>query len=253
MTNTERRIANSEHLTANTERRLILGSASPRRIELMAWLETPFQIHVPGIDESAVESRLKGAQPEEVALAIGRAKAEAVMSHLPDAVVVTADTLVVCQGEILGKPADESDAVRLLHLLAGQSHQVITGVVVASGDVFRHASMTTRVAMRAASTSELEAYVRTGEAMDKAGAYGIQGQAATLIEQVDGRYLNVVGFPLCVVSALLSDIGAVHVPHPVALCARAADSMARGAAQAQRQYDLSPHPSLNASIVLKDQ
>jgi septum formation protein len=253
MTNAEQRIGNSEQRIANTERRLMLGSASPRRIGLMRWLEAQFETHAPVIDEGQVQLALASTPPEEIAVAISRAKAEAVVTRFPEAVVVTADTLVICQGEILGKPTDENDAQRMLYLLAGRSHQVITGVVVASGDAWLHGAMTTEVTMRAASTSELEAYVGTGEAIDKAGAYGIQGQAATLVERVEGCYLNVVGFPLCVVSALLSEIRVVQVADPVALCVRAAYSITQSAGRAERQYDLSPHPSLSATALPEGQ
>jgi septum formation protein len=183
---------------------LILASASPRRRELLAQAGYRFAVEPSSIPESR--------QPEEDAIRfatrLAREKAEEVFArHPPSAVpamVLGADTVVVCEGEVMGKPADAADAQRMLQLLSGRTHQVVTGVAVVWGqDSAEVAAEMTQVTMRTVSTREIAGYVATGEPMDKAGAYAIQGYAGRWIPRIHGCYFNVVGLPLALVDSLL--------------------------------------------------
>lgn len=183
---------------------LILASASPRRRELLAQAGYRFTVEPSSIPESR--------RPEEDAIRfatrLAREKAEEVFARHPPspepAMVLGADTVVVCEGEVMGKPADAADAQRMLLLLSGRTHQVVTGVAVvwAPGSVEVAAEMT-QVTMRTVSTREIAGYVATGEPMDKAGAYAIQGYAGRWIPRIHGCYFNVVGLPLALVDSLL--------------------------------------------------
>jgi septum formation protein len=182
---------------------LILASASPRRRELMSYLQLPYTVVPSQIPEEPVTDM----RPAEVARHLARAKAEVVGTLHPDCAVIAADTVVAIDDTILGKPVDAADALRMLQLLAGRWHEVTTGVAVwRDGHVWQDA-VTARVYMRAADEAELRAYVATGEPMDKAGAYAIQGLGASLVDRVDGCYLTVVGFPLCAAGRLLAAAG----------------------------------------------
>lgn len=157
----------------------------------------------------------RGISPEHAgayACALARAKASAVARAVSDAVVVGADTVVALDDHILNKPADAADAARMLTLLQGRTHQVITGVAVLqveAGRVVREdvRSVSTDVTMRKVAPDEITAYISTGEPMDKAGAYGIQGRGAVFIERISGDYNNVVGLPLFTVSQMLAEVG----------------------------------------------
>ena len=178
---------------------LILASASPRRAELLRHAAIAFEIdpaHVP-------EEPKPGETPREYAMRLARDKARAVAERHPEAVVLGADTVVVVDGHLLEKPADAHDAERMLRLLAGRTHQVITGVcVVAPGFEAVEAEMT-EVTFAAMSAEDIAYYAGTGEPMDKAGAYGIQGIASRWVERIDGCYFNVVGLPVARVYAIL--------------------------------------------------
>lgn len=189
---------------------LVLASASPRRRELLA--QAGFQFTVS--PASIAEDPRPGESPVAYVTRLAREKAEAVHTRLGteqrDAVVLGADTTVVApNGEILGKPADAADAARMLRLLAGATHQVITGVAVASSGRMETAAEVTHVTMLTISDAEIAAYIATGEPMDKAGGYAIQGHAARWIPRIQGCYFNVVGLPLALVSAML------ETGHPV--------------------------------------
>lgn len=185
---------------------LILASASPRRRELLAQAGFQFAVTPASIDEDL--------QPGENAVAyvtrLAREKAEAVYAQIdsPDlAVVLGADTTVVApNGEILAKPVDTTDAARMLRLLSGATHQVITGVAVASASGVETAAEVTHVTVLTLSDEEIAAYIATGEPMDKAGAYAIQGYAARWIPRIHGCYFNVVGLPLALVSGMLEGL-----------------------------------------------
>lgn len=180
---------------------LILASQSPRRKELMGLFRIPFDIRVADIDE-AMDPKKNAA--DEVAR-VSRLKAEAV-TCAPEDVVVAADTIVVCQGQILGKPRDEADAVRMLQLLSGTQHQVMTGLTVRRGDRTVTCTEITDIYFRALSDREIRAYVRTAEPMDKAGSYGIQGGAALFARKLEGDYYNVMGLPVCRLWQILQDM-----------------------------------------------
>ena len=180
---------------------VILASQSPRRKELLGLFHIPFTVRVSDADET-----MDPAAPahEQVAL-VSRRKAEAVPRD-PDDVVIAADTIVVLGGEILGKPRDEADASRMLHLLSGRDHQVMTGMTILRGTESRTVTEITDIHFRPISDREIEAYIRTGEPMDKAGAYGIQGGAALFAERMVGDYYNVMGLPVCRLGQLLREI-----------------------------------------------
>ena len=183
---------------------IILASQSPRRRELLERMGLPFRTITPDIDE-----RMERALPPgELVAAISAEKAGAVAVQTgPDAVVIAADTVVALDGAVLGKPADESDAARMLSALSGRTHQVFTGLTVACGADVRTVSEETAVTFRPLTAEEIAAYVRTGEPMDKAGAYGIQGLGALFVEGIRGDYCNVMGLPLFLLGRMLSDFG----------------------------------------------
>ncbi len=169
---------------------LILASASPRRRELLAILGFDFSVVIPEIDETV----FAGEQPRTFAERLASEKAHAVDT---DGVVIAADTIVVKNETILGKPADGEDARRMLQSLSGSSHKVITGVCIRDSARTVVFSVSTRVAFRPLSNEEIYAYIETGEPMDKAGAYAIQAGAAHMVRSIEGSYTNVVGLPLC--------------------------------------------------------
>ena len=180
---------------------LILASASPRRKELLGLFHVPFVIRVADIDETMDESK---PAFEEVAR-VSRLKALAVARGSDD-VVIAADTIVVCEGKILGKPGTEAEAVAMLQLLSGRDHQVMTGCTVARGDRVETFTEVTDLHFRPLSQKEIENYVATGEPMDKAGSYGIQGGAALFCERMAGDYYNVMGLPVCRLGQVLKGI-----------------------------------------------
>ena len=183
---------------------IILASQSPRRRELLERMGLPFRIITPDIDERMERS----LPPGELVAAISAEKAGAVAAQAgPGAVVIAADTVVALDGAVLGKPADESDAARMLSALSGRTHQVFTGLTVACGADVRTVSEETAVTFRPLTAEEIAAYVRTGEPMDKAGAYGIQGLGALFVEGIWGDYCNVMGRPLFLLGRMLSDFG----------------------------------------------
>jgi septum formation protein len=180
---------------------LILASGSPRRKRLLLSVGVRFEVYPSGIDESAStgEPAEAGQGPVEAAEYWARLKAESVSSVRPDSWILGADTVVVVDGAIFGKPSSAADAVWMLERLSGRIHEVITGMslVRPGGQLRRSGSVVTRVRFKSLSTGEIEAYVRTGEPMDKAGAYGIQESGAFLVKSIGGSYTNVVGLPLC--------------------------------------------------------
>lgn len=180
---------------------VILASQSPRRKELLGLLRLDFTVRVANIDET-MDPNLPAR--EEVAR-VSRLKAQAV-PHESDDIVIAADTIVVCENEVLGKPSDEADAFRMLKLLSGRDHQVMTGLTVLRGDRTVSCTETTDIHFRNLSDSEILSYIQTGEPMDKAGSYGIQGGAAVFAEKLVGDYFNVVGLPVCRLYQVLQEI-----------------------------------------------
>ena len=180
---------------------LILASQSPRRKELMGLFRIPFIIRVADIDETMDFDK---PAAEEVAR-VSCAKALAVARE-PDDVVIAADTIVVCNGQVLGKPSDEADAYRMLRLLSGRDHQVMTGLTVLRGDKCITCTEITDIHFRELTDQEINAYIATKEPMDKAGSYGIQGGAALFAEKLNGDYYNVMGLPVCRLGQILRDL-----------------------------------------------
>jgi len=189
---------------------LVLASASPRRRELLSQAGFSFEVHPTQIPEDPIP----GENPVAYVTRLAREKAEAVYAEITKAAaseqrasaalqVLGADTTVTLDDQILGKPADSADAARMLRLLSGRTHRVITGVALVTANSTEVASETTTVQFLALSDEEIAAYIATGEPMDKAGAYAIQGHAARWIPRIDGDYFNVVGLPIALVSALL--------------------------------------------------
>jgi septum formation protein len=181
--------------------KLILASASPRRRELLTQAGYSFEVQASSIPES----RNSGEDAVRFATRLAREKAEAVFAQQPSGpvLVLGADTVVVCDGEVMGKPMDAGDAARMLLLLSGRTHQVVTGVAAIWEARVEVAAELTHVTMCTLSPQEVARYVATGEPMDKAGAYGIQGYAARWIPRIRGCYFNVVGLPLALVASLL--------------------------------------------------
>jgi septum formation protein len=186
---------------------LILASSSPRRHVLLAELGLPFRVIV----SDAPEHTVPGLDAEAQAITLAERKARAVAADVATGLVLGADTIVVLDGEILGKPVDDAEAASMLRRLSGRAHQVITGLVLvdaATGAVSRGAVSST-VRFRSLTGTEIAAYVGTGEPRDKAGAYAIQGIGSTLIAGFEGCYTNIVGLPLCEIAAMLSAAGVV--------------------------------------------
>ena len=185
---------------------LVLASASPRRRELLTQAGFAFRVEVADIPEDPQP----GEDPIAYVTRLAREKAETVSRRIaePSAVVLGADTTVVIDGLILGKPESPDDAARMLRQLSGRTHHVMTGVAVATGEAANIqtlvAAETTAVEFLSLSQQEIDNYVATGEPMDKAGAYAIQGRAARWIPRIHGCYFNVVGLPLALVSSLLA-------------------------------------------------
>ena len=171
---------------------LILASASPRRQELLKLFHMPFVVRVADIDEAMDP----GKAPFDEVARVSRLKALAVSREDSD-LVIAADTIVVCEGKVLGKPKTEAEAVQMLSLLSGRDHQVMTGCTLLQGENVRTFTEVTDLHFRALSQKEIENYVASGEPMDKAGAYGIQGGAALFCQRMVGDYYNVMGLPVC--------------------------------------------------------
>ena len=180
---------------------LVLASASPRRKELLGLFRIPFEIRVADIDETMDPQK---APFDEVAR-VSRLKAAATPRKDGD-VVVAADTIVVCEGRVLGKPRSEAEAAAMLRLQSGRDHQVMTGVTVIRDGRVQTFTEVTDIHFRELSDREIDRYVATGEPMDKAGAYGIQGGAALFCTRMVGDYYNVMGLPVCRLGLVLREI-----------------------------------------------
>ena len=186
--------------------KIILASQSPRRRQLLEQVGlTGFTILVPEADESYDPS----AAPQEIVSSICRKKAAAarIMAADENAIIITADTMVFREGLRLGKPRDEEDAFQMLRSLSGRAHQVCTGVTVCRGEAYLTRCETTQVVFRHLTDDEIRSYIATGEPMDKAGSYGIQGKAALFVRGIEGDYFNVMGLPLHLLGQMLSQFG----------------------------------------------
>lgn len=183
------------------QKKLMLASASPRRSALLKLIGLDFEVAVSDVNEDVPASA-----PHELVEHLARKKAQAVFSLYPDRCVIGADTIVVLDSMILNKPRDKADAERLLRLLSGREHVVFTGVAVLCGKhvLVRHER--TKVRFKELTDEEIINYIETGEPMDKAGAYGIQGRGAVFITRIEGCYFNVVGLPLFLLNEMLNAI-----------------------------------------------
>ena len=193
------------HSKNNKHVDIILASNSPRRKDLLRQIGLDFSIAPVDVDERV----LPNEAPEGYAVRVALDKARLAASLAGAGIVIAADTIVVVDDEILGKPADASDAERMLKILSGKAHRVITGLAVmdaATGRTLTRTSIT-RVWFRRLAQQEIKSYVATGEPLDKAGAYGIQERGALLVDKIDGCYFNVVGLPLSLLGKLLRDFG----------------------------------------------
>ncbi|MGE5380314.1 MAG: Maf family protein [Methylocystaceae bacterium] len=183
---------------------IILASASPRRYQLLQQLGLDFLVVPADVNEN-----ITAASPWELAEELARQKARRVASLYPQAIVIAADTMVVIDGQILGKPGSQDEARSMLNRLSGREHQVITGVSVQcqTRGYNKTETETTRVVFRELQSREIEAYIDSRESFDKAGAYGIQGRGALLVTRIEGCYFNVVGLPLNRLGLMLRDLG----------------------------------------------
>jgi septum formation protein len=182
---------------------IILASGSPRRKQLLEMLRIPFRVVVPNVDEHV----LPWEKPDAYVTRVSRAKAEAVVPRAPGNVILAADTTVVLGGQIFEKPTSPAHAVEMLEQLQGKTHEVLTAVAVAENGRMEHALDVSRVTFRPNSRATLAEYVATGEPLDKAGAYAIQGLGAPLIERVEGDFFGVMGLPLRLALDLLAKFG----------------------------------------------
>ena len=187
--------------------RFILASASPRRKELMEMLGVDDLVIIPAKGEEKADGALS---PDELVKALARAKAEEIapLAEKDDA-VIAADTVVWVDGKLFGKPHTEAEASAMLHTLSGRAHEVFTGVAVIRNGVEISESERSLVYFRELSDEEIKAYIKTGEPMDKAGAYGAQGKAALFVKKIDGDFFNVMGLPLCRLGEMLKKQGVV--------------------------------------------
>ena len=183
---------------------VILASASPRRKELLSLMCENFRVIPSDCDEKIPEDVTPELAPEYLSAIhlhfipeyLSGIKCRCIASVYDLSVVIGCDTVVICDGEVLGKPVDEADAIRMLKMLSGKTHHVVTGVTLGRGCRYSSFSVDTAVTFRELSDQEIKAYVKSGEPMDKAGAYGIQGLGALLVEKIDGDFYNVVGLPV---------------------------------------------------------
>ena len=185
--------------------KIVLASGSPRRQELLVRMGiSDFDIRVPEVEERYPE----GLSPEETVCYISREKSDAARLLCgPEEIIITADTMVFLDEKRLGKPKNENEALAMLTALAGRQHTVCTGITVRQGEKVLTAAEHTDVYFHPATESQLRAYIRTGEPMDKAGAYGVQGKGALLVERIDGDFFNVMGLPVSLLSDLLKPFG----------------------------------------------
>ena len=195
---------------------VVLASQSPRRRQLLSLIGIEHEVRPANIDETY----LAGEEPRAHALRLARGKAAAIATA--DAVTIGSDTIVVVDGDVLGKPGDEREAARMLRRLSGRSHTVITAVAVQWRDGMVADAEEVGVTFRPLTDRDIRDYIATGEPMDKAGAYGIQGYGATIVERVDGDYFAVMGLPLNRLARLLESLGLVYPFGPVRVAHREA-------------------------------
>ncbi len=193
-------------MSANLKSKIILASASPRRKELLSRAEVKFDICIKSVDETVPA----GMNPAEGAEHTAAVKAMAVSFINNDAIVIGADTIVVLGDEVLGKPKDKEDAVRMLKMLSGREHEVITGVCLAYDGKYETFHCVSKVRFFPLTDEEIRRYVLSGEPLDKAGAYGIQGKGMMLVESIEGDFYNIVGLPVALVVRRIRELENRH-------------------------------------------
>lgn len=181
--------------------KIILASASPRRRELISLITDDFEIHTQDVDETIEE----GTSPEDAVMLLSFKKASAVSVLFKGRTVIGADTIVVCDGKILGKPENRENAKEMLRMLSGRAHQVLTGVTITDGEKTDTFFVSSDVTFLKLTEEEIATYVQSGESDDKAGSYGIQGKGSLLVEKINGDYFNIVGFPVSEVNRHLKN------------------------------------------------
>lgn len=181
---------------------LLLASASPRRSQLLAQAGWRFTTVPANVDETVAF----GTPPEQMVVQLARKKAIAVFQDYPQDTVLAADTVVVFQDQVLGKPAGEADAKAMIRLLSGHQHMVYTGFCICSGEQIRSDVQCTMVEFYPLTDHEIDEYIQTGEPMDKAGAYGIQGRGALFVKKIDGDFYSVMGLPIGRINRILNDL-----------------------------------------------
>jgi septum formation protein len=186
--------------------RVLLASQSPRRRDLLDLVGIRHEVMPADIDESYLPGETPRAHCERLA----REKAATIAARVPDALTIGSDTIVVIDGEVLGKPADEADAARVLRRLSGRSHTVLTAVAVDWRGTVRSAVEEVQVTFRELGDDEIRAYIATREPMDKAGSYGIQGYGATIVTRIDGDYFAVMGLPVQTMVQLIREVGITY-------------------------------------------
>jgi len=188
---------------------IVLASASPRRRELLAMLGVENFKIIPAVGEEIIDT---GMTPDGIVCSLSRQKAEEVSKFckMTD-VIIAADTVVVLDGEIMGKPVDKAEAFQMLARLSGRTHRVFTGVTVILGENVITEYECTRVNFRVLTEREITAYIETGEPMDKAGSYGAQGIGSLFVEGIEGDFFNVMGLPLCRLSKMLKKLGVILI------------------------------------------
>ena len=183
---------------------IVLASKSPRRQELLHLLGVEFKILTQNTDETMDPA----LPPEDEVRRVSACKAQSVATLVsPGDIIISADTVVVLDGRVMGKPDSEDDAVQMLTALSGRTHRVMTGLTVRQDSRTESVTVTTEITFRSLSDREIRAYVKSGEPMDKAGAYGIQGGASVFVRHLNGDYFNVMGLPVCTLTELLRSFG----------------------------------------------
>ena len=191
------------HGNINIMKEIILASGSPRRKFLLTELGLDFEVYKPEVDET----RIYDEAPEELCRRLSRLKAQAGAEKFPGKIIIAADTIVVIDGEILGKPINHDDAFKMLMMLQSKIHEVLTGLTVCKDEKLISHVEHTSVKFRSLSEEEIRAYIATGEPDDKAGAYAVQGIGSLLVESLHGDYFNVVGLPVCSLGKILAKFG----------------------------------------------
>ena len=187
--------------------KIILASKSPRRVEILKTIGTEFEIIPANTDESVEE----GTKPSDAVMEISKRKALCILEKHTDAFVISADTVVVSDGEIIGKPKDKDHAFKILKGLSGRSHSVLTGFTLCTKDKLYCSYVSTDVDFKELTDKEILDYIESGEPMDKAGAYGIQEKGSVFVAGIRGDYFNVMGFPICEVNKAAENEFGIHL------------------------------------------